>query len=359
MPKVKDLLLEPNKENLKEADDSGNRNSITKWLFENSKDLINEFGGSSLNKSNRIHKKLTYVTNRLNELVELRLLVLNKSERVSERNKDMMTDIYRITEHGSRNALLLDLQNYDRNSPGYKKIIKYLLRKSLEYIPDRYKDDHNHYYYLMKSVLENCIENYVDTILYFNRLMGQYKSNYYINFFDIRSDINYAFYIKIITDNSFKNLFYKILETINLDHINKSNINLNEDTKNDQHNMIKYQFKLDIENHIERDITFHIKEEKHIIETFNIDVKPTQFLLMKGVLNIKHYTDILKAVVLNFDNLNKWEQLRNTNLSKFNIITILVKCNSCNQIYPYSFEIEKESYDQLVCIYCNNNIISI
>jgi hypothetical protein len=242
MPKVKDLLLEPNKENLKEADDSGNRNSITKWLLENSKDLINEFGGSSLNKSNRIHKKLTYVTNRLNELVELRLLVLNKSERVSERNKDMMTDIYRITEHGSRNALPLDLQNYDRNSPGYKKIIKYLLRKSLEYIPDRYKDDHNHYYYLMKSVLENCIENYVDIILYFNRLMGQYKSNYYINFFDIRSDINYAFYIKIITDNSFKNLFYKILETINLDHINKSNINLNEDTKNDQHNMIKYQF---------------------------------------------------------------------------------------------------------------------
>ena len=78
---------------------------------------------------------------------------------------------------------------------------------------------------------------------------------------------------------------------------------------------------------------------------------------MKELLDRKEYKRVNEEIVLDFEIKNKWEQLRNKNLTNFNSIIVLVRCIRCGEIYPYLFEIEKESYDQLFCKYCNNQVL--
>ena len=74
-------------------------------------------------------------------------------------------------------------------------------------------------------------------------------------------------------------------------------------------------------------------------------------------IGMKNYEDRLKEIVFTFEIKNNWEQLTNKNLLNRDIITIIKNCDKCNQIYSYPFEIEKESFNEIPCKYCKDNII--
>ena len=65
--------------------------------------------------------------------------------------------------------------------------------------------------------------------------------------------------------------------------------------------------------------------------------------------------EIHQEIVLTFQIKSKWEIQRNANLSKYDVITVWVKCKNCSQIYPIPIEIEKEKLDQMECYHCKNN----
>lgn len=67
--------------------------------------------------------------------------------------------------------------------------------------------------------------------------------------------------------------------------------------------------------------------------------------------------EIRQEIVLTFQIKSQWEIQRNANLSKYDVITALVKCNNCSQIYPIPLEIEKENLKQIECYHCRNNTL--
>lgn len=329
---------------------------LANWLVENHRPFIDQFEGSKITKANRAHTKTTYITNKVNKLVELGLLVIKRNKVESKRNKNLKTDICDITSKGVLIALTLDLPNYHKNSDEYKKTLKYLLEEWLGFIPAGYKDIHNYNYHFIVEIFNNCIENYDDILLHFFSLAQKHHNIVAINFSELRYMTNIEFYKKIIDDNEFREFFYNILYNFNLIRHLKvhSNPEYDEVFVPQKQQLIKFQFKLDVENFIERNLSAALK-------TKTFDVKLSQWAkrienkpaTMGEVFQHNNYMNIDKEIVLDFEIKNKWEQERNHNLLDLDRIALMIKCDNCNQIYPYPFEIEKESFNEIICRYCN------
>jgi len=327
--------------------------SYKKQIREKNKEFRNEFEGTKIPNSYRAHSKTPYVTNKIDNLIDLKLLTKYREKTESQRNK-ILTDVYDITRYGALTLLTLDLQNSDKNSNDYNKILSYLLDGWLNYLPLGYKDHNNHYYYILKKLFQTSIDNKRDIVLSFISFLLQFHHVLDMNFSQLRSKMNLEIFDQIIKDNEFKTLFYKILEGDDPKYVIKFYSTLNESIKQEYKELIKYQFKLDIENHIDIIQSDILKFDNNNIQNY-LTASFNLSMFMKGSTDLNKYAFISRDMVLTFDLKNRWEKIRNMNLSRYNIITIIKKCNRCNLIYPYSFEIEKESFDEIPCKYCKNN----
>ena len=328
---------------------------LVNWLLENHRPFIDKFKGEKINMSNRAHSKTPYVEYKINKLIELNLLVA-KDKVESKRNKNLTTNTYDITPNGVLIVLTLDLPNYYKGSDEYKKTLKYLLDEWLGFIPEGYKAIHNYYYHFIVEIFNNCIENYDDILLHFFSLVQNYYNIVAINFSELRYMTNIALNKKIIDDNGFREFFYNLLYNFNLTRHLKVRLNPEDDEVfvPQKQQLIKFQFKLDVENHIERNLSAVLKTKSFNIKLSQwakrIENKPAT--TMREAFEHNNYTNINKEIVLDFEIKNKWEQERNHNLLDSDKIVLMTKCDDCNQIYPYPFEIEKESFNEITCKYC-------
>jgi len=333
---------------------------LINWLRDNNRELKEEFHLSHYTKSNFAQAKTPYITNRIEKLVELGLLVKEKEKVESDRNRALLTDIYDITGNGVIVALTLDLHRLDRRSNENNKLLKFLLKEWLSHIPKGYKDFSNYQYYFIESLLENCIEKYDDTLLYFFSLIQGYPSVFRTDFSELRFNLNNAFYKKIIVDDEFKTIFYKELHDFNfLRHVKvSSKADVEEGFLLQKQRLLKFQFKLDVETQIERNFSDVLKSDLLSMKLSQWSKRTDNMGKTMGeVYEHNNYTNINKEIVLDFEIKNDWEQERNQNLINFDKIVLIMKCDKCSQIYPYPFEIEKEYFNEIMCKYCKGNTV--
>lgn len=53
------------------------------------------------------------------------------------------------------------------------------------------------------------------------------------------------------------------------------------------------------------------------------------------ISRLKNRMSISKEIVIDFQIKSQWEEERNNNLSNYDVISALVKCPQCYQIYSY------------------------
>lgn len=336
---------------------------LVNWLMVNNRDFIYEFQGSPINKSGRSHKKTPYVVARINKLVELDLLLLKKNKVQSRRNAEIKTYVYDVTSKGAIIALTLDLKNYDKSSDEYKKILKVLLNEWLNFVPIGYKDPYNYYYHFIENVLEECLTKHEDIVLFFIDTIREYHNSYDINFSELRHRINNVFFRKIIHDAEFKSLFFNLMHELNI--LKRLRISTRLDEQEgfivQKQQFLKIQFKIDIENQIDKSLTANLKQS-------SIDKKKSLWSkrpensgkTMGEAYNRVTYPYILKENILDFSLKTMWDQARNENVGNATKISLMIRCSICDQIYPYLFEFEKEIFENIECRSCNSeNMVTL
>ncbi len=334
---------------------------LVNWLLENNSELVNEFLNSRIKKSYRAHSKTPLIVKRLEKLMELGLLIKTEDKVESLRNKDP-TDLYTITARGTLLALSLDIHNHNKRSNKYKKILEFLLKRSLIYLSPGYRDWHNHYYHFLKEILENCVAEHSDIVLSFIDLFQDYQNGHDINFSELRSRINPIFFKEMVIDKKFRSLFCKTLQDFRISSLLK--IDPNESTAREfmasARYLLKFQFKLDVEDHIERTISEFLKYESRNIREFQWEKRNDKInISSKEIFEEDNIKNISEEIVLDFEIKNQWEMERNRNLPQNERTTILVKCLQCNLIYPISFGIEKEILNEIKCKSCKTTSVRL
>jgi len=116
--------------------------------------------------------------------------------------------------------------------------------------------------------------------------------------------------------------------------------------------------KLDIEHEIEREFFQQLKFDpsgyKEIQWRKRNNIKT---ISNEEISRLDNRVSIIKEIVLDFQIKSHWEDERNNNLSNYNVISALVKCPQCYQIYSIPFEIEKGSLNEIECRYCKKSSI--
>lgn len=334
--------------------------TLCNWLLENNVDLRNEFANQRMAKTYRAHAISSRISTRLKKLTDLGLISIDDEEIESERNGEKTYQYY-VERNGFLIVSLLNLQNFDRSSNQYKRILEFVLNRFLEIIPQPYKTSSNYYYYFLREILHNCLDNHQDILYYFFDLILQHHYNLLINFSVLRYKINNRIYGEIIRDVEFRLLFYKSMNEfktgfwLRVTPDNDAEDSLINQEKKEALQLVKMQFKLDIEAQIDKDILEVLKTDTRLGESYPYHSKQNG----KGVSEKRASNDDKFGIMyanpeLDFDIRNKWEKERNSNLSNPDYTTLIVKCTNleCNNIYPYHFEVEKELFSNVSCKIC-------
>lgn len=338
--------------------------TLCNWLLHNNVDLRNEFSGQPYTMSERAHKIGTRISTRLEKLIELGVLSIDDEEIESERNKEI-TYRYHVERSGFLIASMLNLQNFSNSSKEYKRILEFILKRILEIIPQPYKNSGNYYYYFLEELLCNCIDNHQDILYYFFNIVLQNQYNLLINFSSLRIKINARIYRKIIGDDNFRLLFYRSLYEFKTGfwlRVSQSkdieDFRINQERK-EAIQLIKMQLKLDIEAQIDKDISEVLKISTDLAKSVQYRNRQNKAVSQKNLLDDHKIDRLIAEPVLDFEVRNEWEKERNNNLSNPDLLTLIIRCSNleCNRIYPYSFEIEKEIFDQISCKFCKKNAI--
>lgn len=339
--------------------------TLCNWLLHNNVDLRDEFSGQPYTMSERAHKIGTRISTRLEKLIELGVLSIDDEEIESERNREI-TYRYHVESNGFLIASMLNLQNFGNSSKEYKRILEFILNRILEIIPLPYKTSGNYYFYFLNELLHNCIGNHQDILHYFFDLILQHPYGILINFSVLRNRINSRIYTKIIEDAEFRSLFYKSMYEFKThfwltearDKVIKYSWIKQERIEAIQ--LVKMQFKLDVESQIDKDILEVLKTDTNIIKSYQYRIEQNgKGVSEREVFDEGKFMQICAGPVLDFDVRNAWEKVRYNNLSNVDHITLIVKCSNvkCNKIYPYPFEVEKELFGKISCRFCKKNIL--
>ena len=139
---------------------------------------------------------------------------------------------------------------------------------------------------------------------------------------------------KLISDKKFRELYFNWLNEFCRENLIPSN------TKE----LIKFQFKLDVETRYERSLLQLLNFSSHSIKTFQWNMKPNnKNLTYNKVMDSDHFDNINSEIVFDSNLKNQWEQMRNMNLLNCDKITIFIKCTKCGSIYPLQLEILNET----------------
>ncbi|MGD9674013.1 MAG: hypothetical protein AB7U98_11110 [Candidatus Nitrosocosmicus sp.] len=333
---------------------------LCNWLLDNNVDLIDDFRGSPIAKTYRAHTIDARISNRIQKLIDLGLIEMDDEAIDSERGNSK-THQYVVTRSGILISSLLNLQKYEKDSDEYVKNLQFVLNRFLEYLPYTYKNSENYYFHFLKDIFQNCFNRFQDILFYFFNLMLQYQHSLAINFSVIRIKLNESLYRNIIEETEFKQIFYKSLAEFNtpfwLRGLKDKEIDesLIYEEKTKAQYLIRAQFKLDVEAQIDKEISEVLKINTDITKSFQLATKLKRRFSEKDVFEKGLYEQIQEQHVLDYAIRTKWEIERNSNLSNSSCITIIVKCQTCGFISPYSIEMEKESFNQVTCINCKEN----
>lgn len=329
---------------------------LSMWLVKKNRQLQKEYEDSpKTSYSNRAHSKGTLITNRVEKLTELGILSKMPKKGLSKKNK-VPTDLYCVTATGNLITLTLNLSNYLPESEKHKKILKFLLYRWIESIPEGYRSGINDYYRILKYFLEVCIENHGEVVFNFIEIMQDTHTSQF-NFSDFRNKINYVFFKKILDDLDFQLFFYKFMLATNLNSIfeKELGISMSREYIRDMLNLLGYQFKIDVENKIEWLVNRNLDTRPEYRKEGQWMNKNNKRDITLGAIDQEENSkQIQSEIVLDFDIKRQWEEERIHHLSNKNVIAILVKCLKCSNIYPSPFKIEKDSINKLSCKKCSN-----
>ncbi|KAA2283586.1 hypothetical protein [Candidatus Nitrosocosmicus sp. SS] len=329
---------------------------LCKWLFNNNKDLQDayeeEYGSRRVAIEKRPTKIKGKVARRLERLVQLGLFDIDENKVKSQRNKGLETLLYHVPRSGILVALTLDLQNCDKGSDRYKKMLLLTLNEYLISIPPNYKNYDNYYYYFLKTLLTKCINKYDDILDYFFYYMSKHSFGFLINFHDLRYTMNNFIFEKILNDNNFRELFYETLNNFKTplfskepqDKLDKKILDTELKNIEKSRHMIKVCFKSDIESQIDKDMWESLKYDTHMMKSFQYTNSQKKRFIPNHVYKNGLYEKIEREKVINHQIRNEWEIIKNNNLNS-NKITMIVKCQRCSHIFSYLYNIESQTWD--------------
>jgi len=137
LPRIERLILCENKddEEQEQLDFTFRIREMINWLLENNHELKIEFAGSKENKAHRASKINSRIKTRIEMLIELDLLTIYEEKVPSERNPNILTELYGISSNGILITLTSYFSKYIEGSKDHKKILKFLLKEWLSKLP--------------------------------------------------------------------------------------------------------------------------------------------------------------------------------------------------------------------------------
>lgn len=326
---------------------------LCKWLFNTNKVLQEgyekDYEKERIAFEKRPIKIKGKISRRLEKLVKMGLFEIDENRVDSQRNKDIKTLLYHVPRSGILVALTLELQNCDNSSDEYKKMLLLTLNEYLISIPPNYKKPDNYYYYFLKSLLTKCIDKYYDILDYFFYYISKYSFGFLINFHDLRYTMNNIFFKKMTNDNEFKLLFYETLNNFKTpffskepkDELDKKLLNTELKNIETSRQTIKACFKSDIEFQIDKDMWEYLKNDTHMTKSFQFANRQQKHFSEKDVFENGLYEQIEQQNVFDYSKRNEWEIIKNNNLDS-DKITMIVKCQRCDRLFPYLYSPESE-----------------
>lgn len=327
---------------------------LCKWLLKNNKDLQIKLKNEPIRFEARPTIIKGKIARRLEKLVKMGLYDIDENRVHSQRNKDLKTLLYHVMENGVLVALTLELQNSDKSSDKYKKMLLLTLKEYVKVIPPNYKKYDNYYYYFLESLLNKCIDKYDDILDYFFYCISKHSFGFLINFHDLRQVMNNFFFKKILHDNDFKDLFYETLNNFKTplfskepqDELDKKLLDIELKNIEASKQMIKTCFKSDIESQIDKDMWEYLKTDTHMTKSFQFANNQKKHFRSNDVFKKGIYEQIERESVFDYQIRNEWERVKNDNLD-LNKITMIVKCQKCNRLFSYLYNIESQTLDEV------------
>ncbi|HJT47452.1 MAG TPA: hypothetical protein VJ729_04660 [Nitrososphaeraceae archaeon] len=273
---------------IKTNDARGNENfvftELGKWLLDHHRPFVNEYAGSTTPKSYRLHSKRTYIQNRINDLMELRIME-EKGTTKSEKNSAVDTPVYGFTLFGVVVAWLIKAKNNngEERVKAINKVFELLLH-SIEGI-DSYSLD------LFSAFLKKCMNSGIPKLFGDdNKILAVFT----LTLLDFMKSLYGIAHTPAITDPiRFFRVFFSVVSSIYKES-QQMLIDTIKGMNNETQKIIMLQLKLDIES-----------------------------------ANQQHYRITTKA----------WEETRYKNRRNIEQATVLGRCEACFARHVYQISI--------------------
>ena len=250
------------------------------WLIEHHRSFIEEYAGSHLTKSYRLHAKRNYIQSRLDDLIGLRL-IKKEGTMKSEKNKTD-TPIYKFTPGGDLVGFLLIASKTPRNiqDESTHRDASYM---ALSIFNTFLKQFESSTFLFLSNFITKCQEKELHTSDRFIRFMRDIFPHLYIS-----ADFNVR--MSRIMIMSIPTLYPELADTF-FQTLNE----LNEETKR----LLLFQFKIDIET----DYYYPYRTISSIVK--------------------------------------EWELMRIQNVQDYSKVTLSGYCEECKSSYPFVQDIIK------------------
>jgi hypothetical protein len=307
---------------------------LTKWLLKHNRRLREAIKGSHERTSYKVHSEKQKASTYVNRLKELGLVDFRRTES-SDRNNNTPTSIYEVTRLGLLIASIVEFKTLTKGTQKYKDSLKSFLNLWIDYIPEGNKDESNYNYYFIEGLVEKSLESHDDILLSFTESIREHAHYLTFNFGDLRYKVNNVIFEKLVSDIKFRELYLNWLK----EFCRKSLIPANANTKD----LIKFQFKLDVEAHYDRSLSQLLNFPSHYIKTFQRSMKPNiKNVTLAETMKKNRSRLVSLEIVFDYNLKYQWEQVRNKNLLNCNKIIVLGKCTKCGNIFPLPLEIWNE-----------------
>jgi hypothetical protein len=250
------------------------------WLIEHHRPFIDEYAGSHLTKSYRLHAKRNYIQSRLDDLIELRLIKKEGTTK-SEKNKTD-TPIYKFTPGGDLVGFLLAASKTPRNAQeeSTHRDASYMVLGVLSIFLKRFESST---FLFLSNFITKCQEKELHTDSRFIRFMRNIFPYLYVSAdFNVRMSRIMILCIPTV----YPELADTFFQTLN---------ELNEETKK----LLLFQFKIDIET----DYYYPRLTESSIVK--------------------------------------EWESMRIQNVHDYSKVVLSGYCEECKSSYPFVLDIIK------------------
>jgi hypothetical protein len=157
----------------------------------------------------------------------------------------------------------------------------------------------------------------------------------------------------MIHENEFRLLYYETLNNFKTplfskephDETDKKLLNIELKNIEASIQIIKTCFKSDIESQIDKDMWEYLKNDTHMTKSFQFANNHKKHFSSADVFDNGLFEQIERESVFDYQIRNEWERVKNKNLDS-NKITMIIKCQKCNRLFSYLYDIESEMLDK-------------